>query len=251
MITDKPTPGTTNRLFFREPVSNIYINEFRTTPDPRANEWIELYNDNDHPVDAGGLFLTTDLDRPLSFRISPNRPWQTIIPAHGYLVISNHDITRWNRLVLPFRLEPEKGEIGLSLLTAEGSEYLDYLRYDEQENTGSTGRSPDGDGTWRHLSVATPGTSNNMTLKSELPSDSNIILYPNPSRGIIHINSQYPGLRGCHVSVRVFTLTGRLVHHSRHEDLRETVLHLHVPQGIYLLEITGDKINWRRKIEIF
>jgi hypothetical protein len=90
-----------------------------------------------------------------------------------------------------------------------------------------------------------------MTLKSELPSDSNIILYPNPSRGIIHISNRDPGLRGCHVSVRVFTLTGRLVHHSRHEDLRETVLHLHVPQGIYLLEITGDKINWRRKIEIF
>ncbi len=250
LVTDRPTPARENELYFRPPVSNILINEIHTREDPRANEWIELYNDNDEPVDAGGLFLTTDLDRPTLYRIPPNRPWQTVIPPKGFLVISNHDLTAWNRLVLPFRLEPAGGEIGLSQWKDGRAVYLDYQYYQEDPITPASGHYPDGEGSWQVLATATPGASNLLTLEEEPSADGNITLYPNPSHGSFRI------IFGKDLSERswtlhIFTLSGRLVFHQgplrEHEVLIPAGT---LPRGIYLLKIVGEEKVIVRKIEI-
>ncbi len=250
-ITDKPTPSRANELFFRTPVSNVYINEFHTTYDPAANEWIELYNDNNHPVDAGGLFLTTDLERKMLYRLPPNRPWQTTIAAHGFLVISNKDISRWNKLLLPFRLEPEEGEIGLAQLTPDKAVYLDYLFYGPQPQDGTTGRYPDGEGSWQGLATPTPGVSNLITAKEKISSGTAVSVYPNPSRGSFHIvmndREEYPEK----ITVSIYTLTGRLLYRRTYTSQKRISLYMeNTPQGIYLLKITGKGVSHFQKIEI-
>jgi hypothetical protein len=250
-ITDKPTPLRANELFFRTPVSNVYINEFHTTYDPAANEWIELYNDNDHPVDAGGLFLTTDLERKMLYRLPPNRPWQTTIAAHGFLVISNKDVSRWNKLLLPFRLEPEEGEIGLSLLTPDKAVYLDYLFYGPQPQDGTTGRYPDGEGSWQGMATATPGESNIITAKEQISSGTQITVYPNPSRGLFHIALTGKEKHPEKITVSIYTLTGRLLYRREYAAQEKITLHMeNTPQGVYLLKITGKGCSYLYKIEI-
>ncbi|MCP4455448.1 MAG: lamin tail domain-containing protein, partial [Planctomycetes bacterium] len=75
-------------------VSDIVINEFMASNGSaiqdgqgQYDDWIELHNTSDTPVDVGGLFLTDDLSDPTAWQIPLNRAQDTIISAQGYLII--------------------------------------------------------------------------------------------------------------------------------------------------------------------
>ena len=51
------------------------------------NDWIELYNAGDMPIDLAGMYLTDDSDEPTMWMFPTDDPAATTIGAHGYLLV--------------------------------------------------------------------------------------------------------------------------------------------------------------------
>ena len=68
-----PTPGERNKQI--PYATGLYVNEFSSSnyrfPDESGDydDWIEIYNSNNHPVDIGGMYLTDSLADKRKYRI--------------------------------------------------------------------------------------------------------------------------------------------------------------------------------------
>ena len=71
----------------------LYISEFMASnaaiqgPDGDYDDWIELHNATNLPVDVGGWYLTDDLTVPNRWQFPANRADLTTIAPLGYLVV--------------------------------------------------------------------------------------------------------------------------------------------------------------------
>ncbi|MGC8990423.1 MAG: lamin tail domain-containing protein, partial [Verrucomicrobiia bacterium] len=138
------SPGTTD-AFYPTPLRNVVINEFLAHTDPPFQDFIELYNHSNSPVDVSGCWLT---DSPTTnrFRIPDN----TLIPARGFLA--------FDQTQLGFALDAE-GET-IYFLDPGATRVLDAVRFGGQENGVASGRSPDGAPAVQRLFLPTPGSAN-------------------------------------------------------------------------------------------
>jgi spore coat protein CotH len=141
----------------------LFINEFLASNDTvnqdeqgEFEDWIELYNAGDTPLDVGGMCLTDDLSRPTRWRF----PDDIIIPAGRFLLIWADGEPGEGALHASFRLSKEGEEIGLFNRDEAGNGLLDSVVFGPQTTDVSTGRWPDGGETWRALAAPTPGNSN-------------------------------------------------------------------------------------------
>jgi hypothetical protein len=137
----RPTPWALN---VNKPLSGISINEFMASnasiPDDfgEFDDWIELYNANDHPVDVGGLYLTDTIGEPAKFRIPSKAPKQTTIAAKGFLVLYADDQREQGNLHTNFKLSSE-GE-AILLYHYDESTLIDSVSYNEQYRNTAFGR---------------------------------------------------------------------------------------------------------------
>ena len=176
------TPGESNTqpqytgLFINEFMainSNVLVDEYG-----EYNDWIEIYNDNDIPVNVGGLFLSDDMSNPAKFRISTEHPDSTTIPSKGHLLIWADDSTELGILHAGFKLSGSGEQIILS--ATDGITSIDIVTFDDQIADAPYGRQSDGDELFTHL-TPTPGESNrvdfisNLFLNEVLASNSTII----------------------------------------------------------------------------
>jgi len=123
--------------------------------DGEYDDWIELYNPSDNPVSLIGLYITDDLANPKAFTFS-----DVSIPAQGFVLIWADKKTSLGSHHLPFSLDKDGEEIGLSYEDEAGNVVImDALTFGVQEPDISYGRSPDG-GTWQSLDTPSPGTNN-------------------------------------------------------------------------------------------
>ena len=155
------TPGSENRNIS---VNNLYINEFSASNGSiiaddygEFDDWIEIYNDNDFPVDMGGLFLTDSLADETKSRIPSSAPDSTTIPAKGYLLFWADNQASQGILHLDFRIRRSGEQIGL--VQYNGVDFIDSLTFMEQYNAASMSRYPDGETSWYHI-PPTPGAKN-------------------------------------------------------------------------------------------
>ena len=157
-----PRPVDSTPPANRRPPANrttVVINELmaandRTVASPKGKfeDWIELFNRGDRPVDISGFFLSDSSDslRKWSFPIG------TIIPAGGYLVIWADKHNEPSRsLHANFKLSRD----GEAVYFSDGKGLLDQVEFGRQAAEVSFGRSPDGKGTWRSLTPS-PGKAN-------------------------------------------------------------------------------------------
>ena len=115
----------------------VYVNDYF-----KRNDWVELYNTTDQPIDVEGMFLTDNPDKPKKYQISKGESQaSTIIPAHGYLVIWCDKLEPQSQLHASFKLDNEGDE--LQLMAADGS-WTDRLVYTAHESDQTVGRYPDG-----------------------------------------------------------------------------------------------------------
>jgi hypothetical protein len=121
-------------------------------------DWVELYNTGQEPVNAGGLYLTDDLGQPAKWRI----PAGVMIPPGGYLLIWTDDDEPDGPLHAGFKLSKEGEEIGLFGGSAAAPIRIDSVRFGPQATDVSTGRQPDGGPTWTTYESPTPGASNSL-----------------------------------------------------------------------------------------
>jgi hypothetical protein len=155
----RPTPAALN---LNPPVTGIRINEYMTSSTTYTDEfgefddWIELFNDSDEPVDIGGIYLTDSIGNPTKYRIPSHSPHITTIEPGGYCLVYADDQSDQGINHTSFKLSREGEQI--ALFHYDGETIIDSLTYGEQFRNASCSLI-DGSGDWYSI-PATPGTAN-------------------------------------------------------------------------------------------
>lgn len=148
------SPGAPDPL----PLQTVVLNEIAAHTDflseIDSNDWIELYNPSDLPIDLGAdWFLSDDAANlkkwqiPKGMKVSPHS-WIAFDEATGA-----HSGTG-----LAFGLNRNGEQLFLSHLPdLQPGGVVDCLRFKAQENDWSLGRFPDGTGPWMNLNPRTCG----------------------------------------------------------------------------------------------
>ena len=121
------------------------------------DDWFEIYNAGDSPVDVGGMYLTDTLALPFKFLIAKTNPALTTIPAKGYLVIHADEQGSQGILHANFKLDQAGEELGLFYIDGR---MIDSRIFGQQIQDLSEGRSPDGSDSWFKM-TPTKGSANN------------------------------------------------------------------------------------------
>lgn len=130
-------------------VSPVRINEVSASNEMfvdnyfKKDDWVELYNTTDTDIDVNGWYISDNLSKPKKFQITNADGENTIVPAHGYLVVwaSKRNATA-DMIHASFKLGNSDGSV--VLLTNKDATLTDTLRYDVHTGWQSIGRYPDG-----------------------------------------------------------------------------------------------------------
>ena len=117
--------------------NGIHVNEYF-----KRNDWVELYNTTDQPIDVEGMYLSDNAKKPQKYQIGKGESVaSTIIPAHGYLVVWCDKLEPQSQLHASFKLDADGGDV---LLTAADESWTDVLTYTVHNEDQTVGRYPDG-----------------------------------------------------------------------------------------------------------
>ncbi|SOD98547.1 lamin tail domain-containing protein [Spirosoma fluviale] len=163
-----PTPGSKNAISFR---SNLFINEFvaanQTGGTDEAGEhdaWLEIYNNNNEPVDIGGMYLTNTFSKPSLWKIPTTNAAQTTIPGKGFLRLWADNQPAQGVLHLGFGLSPTGGQLALTDIVGPDAALVDSLSYGIQTTDVSRGRYPDGSKQFKFFTTPSPGATNTLPI---------------------------------------------------------------------------------------
>lgn len=135
-------------------INEVMASNTKTVKDPQGDfdDWVELHNRSDKPVDLSGKFLTDSKANPRKWAF----PDGTVISANGYLIVWADNDKAKDGLHASFKLS--KGGESIVLVDADGVAALDTLRFDALADDVAYGLSPD---SGKSLELApTPGRSN-------------------------------------------------------------------------------------------
>ena len=154
---EKTTQGLTPvRINEVSAANGIHVNEYF-----KRNDWVELYNTTDTPIDIAGMYLSDNEKKPLKYQISKgDSQAATTIPAHGYLIVWCDKLESQEQLHAPFKLDAEGGSV---LLTAADESWSDRLDYTVHQADQTVGRYPDGGHDVFVMNVPTVAQSNIST----------------------------------------------------------------------------------------
>ena len=184
----KPAGAEHNVFFYKvkqslSPVSGIVINEFMasnssTVQDEAGqyDDWIELYNTNDFPVNIGGFFMSDNATNPGKWEI----PAGTVIPAGGYLIFWADEDLSQGSFHTNFKLSASGGEF--ISLTDTNKDVVDSVSFGVQTTDLSYSRIPNGTGTFI---IKNPTFAANNEAFSGLDEQSDIFswtIHPNPAQ---------------------------------------------------------------------
>ncbi|MCQ2112075.1 MAG: CotH kinase family protein [Bacteroidaceae bacterium] len=136
--------------------NSIYVNEYF-----KRNDWIELYNTTDEPIDVAGMYISDKVSKPQKYQIpSGDSNISTVVPAHGFLVVWADKLDPLNQIHTAFNLANEDGEA--VVITSADGEWADTLIYNAHTGVQTVGRYPDGAGPVYIFNRPTIGSSNMM-----------------------------------------------------------------------------------------
>jgi len=147
----EPVPVVINELLASN-VSSI------ADPQGEFDDWIELYNVGDAPIDTGGMYLTDNVSTLTKWQIPLGDPARTTIPPHGYLLVWADKDGADQGLHAAFSLDAGGEE--LALTDVDGATVIDSVRFGEQRADVSYGRFPDGTDVWSLMAFPTAGSQN-------------------------------------------------------------------------------------------
>ncbi len=154
--------GPEVRLFINE----VMASNVSTVRDLQMDfdDWIEIYNGGETPIDVGGMYLTDDAREPTMWRFPTDESEATTIEAGGFLVIwADEEVADGGvhpsfKFHTNFKLDASGDEV--CLFAGDGATLIDILEFGEQTADVSFGRYPDGGETLRFFGEATPGLPN-------------------------------------------------------------------------------------------
>ncbi len=191
-------------------VGDLVINEFMASnsnaqpdQDGEYDDWIELYNNSDNPIDLGGYFLSDDVSDLTRWTF----PAGTVINGKGYLIIWADSDEDQDGLHANFKLSAAAESIVLS--DASGV-IQDHISYVDQVTDISFGRYPNGTGNFQ--SMEPTFQAENMISTSILPEWADtpaLMAFPNPTAGSFRLEME-PMPAGTHLVV-IRDLVGQVV----------------------------------------
>ena len=199
--------------------NDIYVNEYF-----KRNDWVELYNTTSQPVDVEGMYLSDDEEQPKKYQISKgDTEAETVIPAHGFLIVWCDKLEPASLLHANFKLAAEGGII---MLTAADESWSDRLTYTKLLGNQTAGRYPDG--------AADIFVMNIPTIAKANITSSYVTVVPQPELTGIH-NLMANTAEAVNISYR----TGSLIICSTLSDLQlkvvnlagQTIMNAPVPQN--------------------
>jgi len=147
-------PGPLPRVFVNEVLA---LNETIITDElGQYEDFVELYNDEDAPVDVSGMYLTDDPAFPLQWQI----PAATVIPAKGFLLVWADNDAADGPLHATFKLSSAGETVALFHNDANANVLIDSLTYASLDPDESFGRYPDGTDDLQTFCAVTPAAPN-------------------------------------------------------------------------------------------
>lgn len=177
------SPGGPNSLPID--VSALFVNEVlasntQTLADEQGafDDWFELYNASENPLNVGGLCFSDDEDEPYRWQLPLHFPEKTTIPPHGFLLIWADGQPDQGLFHADFKLGAG-GEM-VAVFQRDGAGYTERerLEFGPQSPDISWGRYPDGSAELRIMNP-TPEASN-VLLGTVTPDVQVLEMYPNP-----------------------------------------------------------------------
>lgn len=139
----------------------------------KKNDWIELYNTTNEAIDIAGMYLSDDVAEPEKYQIPVSKTVNTVIPAHGFLIVWADKLDDVAALHTPFKLDADGGAV---MLTSADKLWSDTLFYDVHSDDMTVGLYPDGGDDVYLMNTPTIASSNKISsyaelwIESELPS---------------------------------------------------------------------------------
>jgi len=165
-IMHHPTPDSSN-CADQQSLPNLMINELMAknyssweNPYGQFEDWIEIYNSSDEPIDMGGLFLSNNSDNLLLHRVSTSDPDSTTIAAGSHIYFIADEKSEFGISHLNFKLRSSGGQLFLCIQTYQGAAILDSVSYPKANEGYSYGRFADGADAWYDMREFTPGYAN-------------------------------------------------------------------------------------------
>ncbi len=192
--------------------SDVTVNEFladnesiAADQDGEYDDWIELYNNTDSDISLNGFFLSDD-GTDLTQWCFPD----TSIPANDYLIVWADNDEEQTDLHANFKLS-SSGET-LYFLTPD-STIINAVTFGVQAPDSSTGRYPDGVGSFITMDPSFSATNRNTTAGTgtdQLEFPQSFVLqqnYPNPFNPVTNIGYGLP--QAGQVVLTIYDLLGR------------------------------------------
>lgn len=154
-------PGSASASGWTVVLNELMASNDGVAPDEQGDfdDWIELYNYGDDPVDLAGCCLSDDPAEPAKWRIPATDPVATTIPARGYLLVWADGEPGEGVLHASFKLSASGETVALC---DPQNAVIDTVTFGDQAPNTSYARIPNGEGPWRVSSVPTPGGSNEV-----------------------------------------------------------------------------------------
>ena len=138
----------------------IYVNDYF-----KRKDWVELYNTTSEPIDVEGMYLIKGSKNPKKYEITKGvTTANTIIPAHGYLIIWCDKEAPLVQLHATFDLDNDGDE--LRLMAADES-WTDLFTFPAHKSDQTVGRYPDGASDIFVMNVPTIAKANIRTTYAE------------------------------------------------------------------------------------
>jgi uncharacterized protein YjdB len=140
--------------------NEVFISDYA-----KKSDWVELYNTTSEPQDVEGMYLTDNLSKLQKCQLSKGSTTaQTVIPAHGYLVVWCDKRDTQRDLHASFKLSDDGGTVALS---AADMSWTDSLTYPAHDGWHTVGRYNDGANSIYLMAIPTIGKKNQLDSYSQ------------------------------------------------------------------------------------
>ena len=221
--------------------SNVVLNELVASNNLIQDEfgdkddYIELYNKGNEPVNIAGWFLT---DTPVNLTLSEipmTDPVKTTIPPKGRLILWADGDQSQGLLHLNFKLGKEGETIILSKVNGLGAiEIVDSVSFPALDANMSYSRVPDGSDNWLIQRTSFNFSNNDYSLIG-LPKDNLVQIYPTLTNDAFTLKNAAGSL------ITIFDLTAKIVYRNKCQSDSEVIHIGNLQRGMYVVLVGNSK----------
>lgn len=215
--------------------NDVTVNEFMSQNTTGATDeagdyedWVELYNNTATDLNLAGYYLSDATTNLAKWQF----PLNSIIPAHGYMIIWADDEATEGALHANWKLSVGGESVTLASPTQS---IINQVIFGAQTTNMAYARIPNGTGSF--VVQAPTFNGNNETLHNgQFDFASGLRYYPNPTSGILNLsNSEYTI-----ENVQVLNMQGQVLFQKKYENQDDIRIDLsQFENGLYIVNVNN------------